>query len=159
MERQKKTTVIAGAIVILFIGLLMVVTIGSKDSELNQTERALDAFRKSLPADLLAAFDSKDYEKAKILLKQRTSQIRKYAELFPVEKRKHFMKAEYDQLDPELLKKIPADLLDFWSRYFAVLDAECIPGFSDDEVIDFMRQYRVETIEKIKNRTYTPYNN
>ncbi len=159
MAKLNRKSAIGLGLLFLFIGLLMVVTIGSKDSELNQTERALEAFRGSLPADLLQTFDGKDYAKATEMLKGYTSKVKEYAKLFPLDKRVHFLKAEYEMLDAETLAKIPDDIKIFWKKYYGVLDAECIQGFSDSDVIEFMRQSRVETIEKIKAGTYKPYLN
>ncbi len=157
--KANKTTVLIIGVVVLFVGMLMVVTIGSKDSQKHQTRRALDAFQASLPADVLKAFTAKDYPQATALLSGYTSKVREYANLFPVEKRINFLKAEYNLLDAKTLEKIPTEIRKFWKNYYAVLDEECIQGFSDADVIDFYKVYRVETLEKMKAGTYKEYLN
>jgi hypothetical protein len=136
--------------VFLFVGLLLAVTIGSKDSEENQLTRRLAAFRHALPDDIRARFDAKDYSGSVSMLSAKLNMYRAYTNQIAPEKRINFFKAEYSQIPADQLNKIPADLRVFYAKYYGVVDFECIPGFTVQETVDFFREYFVEKLVRIK---------
>jgi hypothetical protein len=144
-------------VLILFVGitlagLALVVTMGGKDSEKNQLSRRLNAFVASLPQDIQKEFKAGNYDQVKVMLQSRLNEYYVFAGRLPREKVVNFMKAEYEELAPSERDLIPPDQRKFYRAYYAVLDFECIQGFSVPEVVDFFRQYFVERLKKLKGR-------
>ena len=151
MILSKKNVVIL-LIAITLAGLLLVVTMGGKDSERNQLSRRLNAFVASLPRDIAGEFKSGNYDQVKAMLQARLNGYYSLASGLPREKIVNFMKAEYDRFSAAELGRIPVDQRKFYSAYYAVLDFECIQGFFVPEVVDFFSQYFVERLKKLKGR-------
>lgn len=151
MKLDKKNFVLFLGI-FFFIGLLLVVTLGSKDSEENQLERRLKAFETSLPADMKAAFIAGRYDEVKTRLAEKVGAYKAFLVRLPEDKQTPWLKAEYDGIDPAIVGSCPKDLRTFYKGYYRILDAECIQGFSEAEVVDFFRVYFVDRLAKIKEK-------
>ena len=75
------------------------------------------------------------------------------------EQRLNFVKANFKQVDKTRLQKVPRELLAFYAKYYAVLDYECIQGFSVPETVEFFRKYFAESLEKMKKGQVVPDQN
>ena len=147
---KKNVLILIG--LVTFVGLLLVTTLGGKDSERNQLSRRLNAFVAALPADIAKEFKAANYDQVKAMLQARLGQYEAFANQLPRDKVVNFLKAEYDQLSQADRDKIPADQRKFYKAYYAVLDFECIQGFSVPEVMDFFRQYFVERLKVLRGK-------
>lgn len=135
---------------IILVGFLLVLTVGSKDSEENQLERRLAAFLNSLPPDARTAFQEGRYDEATRLLETRLRAYRSFLPKIPETNRTAWLKAEFDAAPPDVLSQVPKDLLDFYKHYYKVIDFECIQTFTEAEVVDFFKTYFVERLAQIK---------
>lgn len=138
-------------IVLLFAGAVILPTIASKDAEENQLSRRLEAFKNALPQEVRQNFESGNYDAVKSDLSRLVGKYKSYESSFTFDEKPAFLKAEYDALPAEKVEAIPANLREFYARYFKVLDFECIPAFTEEEVVDFFREYFVERLAELRS--------
>lgn len=136
---------------VLFVGVLIVVTTGSKDSQENQLTRRLKAFESSVPDNVKNPFLNKDYDTAKLNLTKFISEYQSYTNSLKGDDKVRFLKAEFATLsNKSVLKTIPPELLKQWTKYFSVIDYECIIEFTPSEVVDFFKENFVDKLETTK---------
>jgi hypothetical protein len=157
--KVNRTSIIISVVILLFLGLLMVVTVGSKDSFKHQLARRLGAFKAALPAAEQQAFDTGKYSEVTAYLQKQLDSYKAYTNTLAPEQRLNYVKADYKLVDKTRLQQVPKDLLAFYSKYYAVLDYECIQGFSVPETVEFFRKYFAENLEKMKKGQVVPDQN
>jgi len=139
-------------IVVFFIGALLVVTVGSKDSEENQLERRLKAFTDILTPEMKKAFDEERYDDVKTLLKTKVAEYKSFLSKLPEDKKIFWLKAEFDKVPENVVNECPKELRDFYKGYFKVRDFECIHAFTEEETVDFFKIYFVQRLAEMKKK-------
>jgi len=149
---MNKGNILLILVAVLFVGILIVVTTGSKDSEENQLTRRLNAFVDSLPDTVKEPFLNKDYDTAKLNLAKFISEYQSYTNSLAGEDKVRFLKAEFATLsNKSVLKTISPELLKQWTKYYSVIDYECIIEFTPSEVVDFFKENFVDKLENMKS--------
>ena len=149
MKINRTSFIIAG-ISVLFLGLLMVVTIGSKDSKEHQFARRLADFKAALPQDMVTAFTNGNLPAVTGYLQKKVTEYKSFTNILSATQRIFFLKAEFQSVDKDRLQKVPKELVQFYTKYYKVLDQECIQGFTEEETVAYFKQYFAEWLKKHK---------
>ena len=88
-----KKNVLILIIAITLVGLLLVMTMGGKDSERNQLSRRLNAFVAALPPDIAKEFKSGNYDQVKSMLGAKLNEYYSFGTRISHDKVIYFMKA------------------------------------------------------------------
>lgn len=121
------------------------------DSLKSRLTRRLNNFRKALPAEIKQKFDSGQYEEAGRLLDQKLQQVKSYVNALDSEDHKRsFIRGQYEAVAKEVKAlKIPADLLEFNKKFYPVIDYECIPTFTGQQMVDYFKVYFKEKLKTL----------
>lgn len=148
MKKIKRNKI---SIVFYIVALNLIILISCADSLKNRLTKRLNNFKNALPDEIRIKFDNGNYKEAGQLLDEKLTAIKGYINrLDDNEKKKKFIRGNYSGLEKDIEKMgVPKELLNFNKKFYTIIDYECIPTFSGEQIIDYFKVYFKEKLESI----------